>query len=122
MRDGNQSHRRAATTGKPDVEHVAARERALLAHEAEASIALPAGAFAVAIDVGAIALAGIEEVEFQRNAAGIAIVDRADEPVRAATLLARDGGIFAHLPGKQAALVPVDRDVLMNWKASGRAA
>ena len=96
-----------------------AGEGALLAHETEARIALPVGAFAIAIDIGAIALAGFEEVELQCDIAGIAIVDRADEPVHAATLLARDRGVLADRAGQQATLVPVDRDVLDELECIG---
>ena len=75
-----QPHGRAAAGGEPQVDGVAPAQGARLVGDAVAGLGLVGGTVAIPPDRGPVGLAGIEEVEPERDGARGGIVDAADEP------------------------------------------
>src|SRR5690606_26835846 len=84
----HETHGLAAAAAEAQLEHVAGTDLAGLVHERR-RIALPVGAIAVAVDLRAVAAAGIEEGQWRLQHARGVVADRAEEPLLAAARLAR---------------------------------
>ncbi|KAG0927679.1 hypothetical protein G6F31_017969 [Rhizopus arrhizus] len=69
------------------------------------------GALAIAVDLGAIAHAWLEESQRHRQHAAVFIRDAAEEPVAAVAVAAHDRHVVAHFAIEHAALLPVHRHV-----------
>src|SRR5690606_10692611 len=106
----HEPHGLATAAAQAQLQHVAGADFAGFVDEGE-GLVLPVRAVAVAIDLGAIAAAGIEEGQWRLQHARGVVADRAEEPLPAAARLACQHRVLADRTVDHAAFLPVHRHV-----------